>query len=88
MGIRTEIKADADKCKHCGRLLHQYYAGKRVRQALREWDDDIWIATMVDVRCAYCGGMTSIFYIADALPQRAEPGQGKLFRCAPTLRRQ
>lgn len=86
MGIRSEIKADSDRCKHCGRLLHEHYNGKHTRQTLREYDDDVWMATMVDVRCGYCGKITPIFYIADAFPQRAEPEQLTLFKVAPTLR--
>jgi ribosomal protein S27E len=68
MGIHTELKNDRDQCRHCGRVLHRHFGGKRTREVLREHEGDVVIATMVDVTCAACRGVTSIFYMADLLP--------------------
>lgn len=83
MGVIADIAADGDCCQHCGRLLHEYFGGKRTRRLLRLWDGDIVFATIVDITCAWCGAVNSIFYQADMLPN-VQP-TGRRFRCAPTI---
>ena len=68
MGIISDLTADGDRCNYCGRLLCKHYGGKRTRELLRLWDDDVVFATMVDIRCSNCGETTTIFYQADMLP--------------------
>lgn len=64
----SDLRTDGNRCKRCGYLLHRHYGSKRRRCTLREWDGGLVIATFVDIRCQFCGGLTSIFYQADMLP--------------------
>lgn len=64
----SDIAADGDRFRYCGRLLYQNFSGKRTLTLLREWDGDVVFATMVDVTCGWCGAVNEIFYIADMLP--------------------
>ena len=57
MGILSDFAADSNRCQHCGRLLHEHFGGKRTRELLRLWDDDVVIATMVDITCGWCGAV-------------------------------
>lgn len=82
--IYSDLEADCDKCKNCRRLLCKHIAGKWTRELLREWDDDVVFATMVDVRCGYCGEINTIFYQADMLPTISVPRRGR-FAWAPTM---
>lgn len=77
MGIPSDIAADNDRCKNCGRLLYKHYGGKRTRELLRLWDGDIVFALMVDVTCAWCGAVNEIFYVADMLPTISAPRRGR-----------
>ena len=94
----SDIAADSDRCQHCGRLLHKHFGGKHTRELLRLWDDDVVFATIVDITCAWCGAVTSIFYQADMLPAvsttprlgrfgwaAATSTRRKMFGCAPTV---
>lgn len=73
----SDLEADKDTCAHCGRLLHENFGGKRERELLRLWDDDVVFATMVDIRCGYCGEISTIFYQADMLPPVSAPRPGR-----------
>lgn len=66
--IYSDLEADKDRCQRCGSLLHKYYGGHELYPTLRMYDGDIVYATMVDIRCASCGAVNEIFYIADMLP--------------------
>ena len=66
--IQSDLEFDKTKCKHCGRRLHEHFGGKHTRRTLREYDGDVVFATMVDIRCGYCGEISMIFYAADMLP--------------------
>lgn len=83
--IHSDLEADGDKCKHCGRLLHKHFGGKRTRELLRLWDDDVVFATMVDITCGYCGAVNEIFYIADMLPTISTTPTPGRFAWAPTM---
>lgn len=75
--IHSDLESGGDRCKHCGRLLHEHYGGKHTRERLREWDDDVVFATMVDVTCGWCGAVNEIFYSADLLPSVSAPRRGR-----------
>jgi len=62
--IRSDISADGDICKNCGRLLHEHFGGKRTRRTLRYCDDDLCDAVVADVTCGYCGYVNEIFWQA------------------------
>ena len=77
MGIISDLSADGDRCKHCGRLLHKHYGGKHTRRLLREWDGDIVFAMIVDITCGWCGAVNEIFYQADMLSPVSAPRPGR-----------
>ena len=94
----SDIAADNDRCRYCGRPLHRHFGGKRTRRTLREWDGGLVIGTWVDIRCSRCGDVTTIWYQADMLPtanmhrliaqQRGRKvyfPQRKQFSCVQTL---
>ncbi len=80
MGLISEIQFDRDQCRHCGQLLYQHFGGKHTREVLREHDSELVIATIVDVRCAECSSVTSVFYMVDPLP----PSGSSRFAVVPT----
>ena len=53
MSILSALTADGDRCQNCGHLLCEHFGGKRTRELLRLWDDDVVFATVVDITCAY-----------------------------------
>ncbi len=69
MDMISDLRADGDRCKHCGCLLHRHYGGKRIRRVLTDYDGSLVIGTWVDIRCRQCRGITSVFYQADMLPE-------------------
>jgi len=77
MGIYSDFRIDKDRCKRCGRLLYKYVTSKKTRRVLTEWDNDLIIATLIDICCGYCGGLTEIFYQADMLPIQCESATEK-----------
>jgi ribosomal protein S27E len=77
--IQSDLSFDETQCKNCGRLLYRHYGGKHTRRSLREWDGDVVFATMADVRCAYCGEISTIFYQADMLPSITTTTRRKRF---------
>jgi hypothetical protein len=86
MGLIAELKADGDKCRYCGRILYEHFGGKRTRRFLREYEGELCVATIVDLECAFCGGITSLFYMVDLLPQFPSQREGaRLFGCAPAV---
>jgi len=62
--IQSDIEFDETKCKHCGRLLHRHFGGKRTRELLREYDGDVVDAVVADVTCANCGHVNEISWWA------------------------
>jgi len=66
--VFSDIAADGNRCRNCGRLLSKHYGGKTTRELLRLWDNDVVFAIVVDVTCAFCGAVNEIFYQADMLP--------------------
>ena len=83
MGIYSELSFDRTQCKHCNKLLHKNYGGKRTRHTYCEWDGELAWGTFVDVICSNCGGVNEIFWAADMLPP--VPGRKGLFGCVPTV---
>lgn len=64
MGIMSDIESDGDRCKNCGRLLHEHYGGKHTRRTLRFVDDDLCDAVVVDITCANCNAVNEVFWQA------------------------
>lgn len=85
MSIQSELKVDRDRCQRCRRPLHNHYGGKRTRRGLRLYDGDVVYAITVDVTCAACGAVTSIFYQADMLPAVKSKTRRNRFAWAPTV---
>jgi hypothetical protein len=85
MGIMSDIEADGDRCRRCGRELYRHFAGKHTRRLLRERDGDIVYATIVNIRCAHCGVVNEIFWAADMLPAVSAPRRGRFAWAAAVL---
>lgn len=67
MALQSDLYFDQTRCVACGILLHRNFAGKRPREVLREFEEELFIATMVEVTCSACGGSTEIFYQGEAI---------------------
>lgn len=83
--IHSDLKFDGTRCENCKRLLCKHIASKRIRRGLCEYDNDIVFSTMVDIICASCGAVNSIFWAADMLPALSMEPRHRRFGCAPTV---
>jgi len=84
MGAIAEIEFDHKRCRHCGHLLYGNVTTKSKKQILYEHKGELTIATIVDIRCGYCGEINRIFYMSDPLPTTTEPHKGE-FACVPAI---
>ncbi len=82
VSIYSEIQFDRYTCDHCGYQLYQHFGGKHTREVLWEHESELVIATIVDVRCAECAGVSSVFYMAE--PLNVSSGLRGLFAAVPT----
>jgi len=86
MGAIAELGFDNERCRHCGHKLYENVASKNKKQILYEHEGELTIATIVDIRCGYCGALNRIFYIGDPLPLPTTARANKReFACVPTM---
>jgi len=84
MGAIAELEFDHKRCRHCGHKLYENVASKSKKQILYEHEGEFTIATIVDIRCGYCGEINRIFYMSDPLPTTTRANKRE-FACVPTM---